>query len=40
LRDGGSEEGGLEELVEFCLSRAWRSARRRSYRWIKARIAA
>ena len=30
LRDGGSEEGGLDELVEFCLSWAWRSARRRS----------
>jgi hypothetical protein len=26
LRAGGSEEGGLEELVEFWLSRCWSSA--------------
>jgi hypothetical protein len=29
-RAGGSHEDGLEELVEFCLSRASRSARCRS----------
>jgi hypothetical protein len=26
LRVGGSEEGGLEELVEFWLRRCWSSA--------------
>jgi hypothetical protein len=40
LRIGGSDEGDLEELVEFRLSRAWRSATHRSYSWIKAQIAA
>ena len=30
MTEGGSEEGGLEELVEFLLSRSSRSAIRRS----------
>ena len=44
---GGSEEGGLEELMEFWLRRCWSSGtcyckfcNRRSYCWTRAQIAA
>src|SRR5688500_13616397 len=40
LTEGGSEEGGLEELVEFLLSLSSRSATRRSNERITAETAA
>ena len=40
MTDGGSEEGGLEELVEFLLTRSSRSAIRCSSERITAETAA
>jgi hypothetical protein len=40
LERGGSEEGGLEELVEYLLSRSSRSAIRRSKDWTSTDTAA
>src|SRR3954447_7505353 len=40
LTEGGSEEGGLEELVEFLLSLSSRSAIRRSKDWTSTDTAA
>jgi len=40
LTEGGSDDGGLEELVEYLPSRSSRSAIRRSKDWTRAVTAA
>lgn len=40
LTDGGSDDGGLDELVEFLPSRSSRAAIRRSKDWTRAATAA